>query len=165
MLLTIFACLDRRPMLAGILIGLLTIKAAARPAVAGDARGFRPLARFSGGKRDGRSDCRHDGRGVFGPQVWIDFVQKGLPVQNLVLADPARIGTPFFPTIFMNVRGAGASYAIAMTVQACFSAFAIGAVFFAFRFRRDADPRFWTALFLPARSAPFLIFCPTIPCQ
>ena len=84
---------------------------------------------------------------LFGPQVWIDFVLKGIPVQNLVLVDPERVGTPFYPTIFMNVRGADASYAIAMAVQACFSAFAIGAVFYAFRFRGNADPRLLSALF------------------
>jgi len=41
---------------------------------------------------------------VFGPQVWIDFIAKGLPTNNLVLADPERIATPFYPTIFMNLR-------------------------------------------------------------
>ena len=64
MLLTIFACLDRKPMLAGILLGLLDAQAPAWPAVPGHARGFRPLARFSGGKRDGPPDCRRDGRAL-----------------------------------------------------------------------------------------------------
>ena len=86
-------------------------------------------------------------------------MQKGIPVQNLVLVDPDRIGTPFFPPIFMNVRGTGASYAIAMTVQACFSAFAIGAVFFAFRYRKDADPQLLAALFFACSicAVPYLL--------
>jgi hypothetical protein len=37
--------------------------------------------------------------------VWIDFVANGLPVQGLVLSDPDRIATPFFPTFFINFRG------------------------------------------------------------
>jgi len=102
---------------------------------------------------------------LFGPQVWLDFVQKGIPVQNLVLVDPDRIGTPFFPPIFMNVRGTGASYAIAMTVQACFSAFAIGAVFFAFRHRKDADPQLLAALFFACSicAVPYLLSYDTLP--
>ena len=35
---------------------------------------------------------------VFGPQVWIDFLTKGLAANNLVLTDPERIATPFYPT-------------------------------------------------------------------
>jgi hypothetical protein len=37
--------------------------------------------------------------------VWIDFVVNGLPVQGLVLPDPDRIATPFFPTFFISFRG------------------------------------------------------------
>jgi general stress protein CsbA len=96
--------------------------------------------------------------------VWIDFVVKGLPVQNLVLADPERVGTPFYPTIFMNVRGANASYAIAMAVQAVFSAFAIGAVFFAYRYRKDADPQMLSALFFSCMicGVPYLLAYDTL---
>src|SRR5207244_7037846 len=77
---------------------------------------------------------------VFGPQVWIDFITKGLPANNLVLADPERIATPFYPTIFMNLRVIDLSYSAAMTVQLCFFAFAVAAAFWAFRSRRGADP-------------------------
>ena len=34
--------------------------------------------------------------------MWIDFVANGLPVQGLVLSDPDRIATPFFPTFFLS---------------------------------------------------------------
>jgi hypothetical protein len=65
----------------------------------------------------------------------------------------------------MNVRGTGASYAIAMTVQACFSAFAIGAVFFAFRYRRDAEPQLLAALFFACSicAVPYLLSYDTLP--
>jgi hypothetical protein len=146
MLLTIVACLDRRPVLAGVLIGLLTLKPQlgllfpVMLIASGRWRVFAAAAvttlLIAGATA-----------ALFGPQVWIDFVVKGLPVQNMVLVDPERVGTPFYPTIFMNVRGTGASYAVAMTIQACFSAFALGAVFFAYRFRRNADPQLLSALF------------------
>lgn len=164
MLLTIFACLDRQPLLAGILLGLLTLKPQlgllfpVMLAASGRWRVF--LVASATALLIAAATAM-----IFGPQVWIDFVQKGIPVQNLVLADPDRIGTPFFPTIFMNVRGIGASYTTAMTVQACFSAFAVGAVFFAFRYRKEADPHLLAALFLASSicASPYFLSYDTLP--
>ena len=164
MLLTIFASLDRKPLLAGILIGLLTLKPQlgllfpVMLAASGRWRVF--LVASATALLIAAATAV-----IFGPQVWIDFVQKGIPVQNLVLADPDRIATPFFPTIFMNVRGIGASYATAMTVQACFSAFAVGAVFFAFRYRKEADPQLLAALFLASSicASPYLLSYDILP--
>ena len=163
MLLTIFACLDRRPALAGILIGLLTLKPQlgilfpVMLVASGRWRVFA-LAALTAILIAAVTAA------IFGPAVWIDFVVKGLPVQNLVLADPERVGTPFYPTIFMNVRGANASYAFAMAVQALFSAFAVGAVFFAFRFRKDADPQILSALFFTCMicGVPYLLAYDTL---
>ena len=164
MLLTIFACLDRKPVLAGILLGLLTLKPQLGllfPVMLAASGRWRVFLVASATALLFAATTAV----VFGPQVWLDFVQKGIPVQNLVLADPDRIGTPFFPTIFMNVRGTGASYAVAMTVQACFSAFAIGAVFFAFRYRKDADPQLLAALFFACSicAVPYLLSYDALP--
>jgi hypothetical protein len=163
MLLAIFAVLDRRPLLAGILIGLLTLKpqlGVLFPIMLAASGRWRVFAIAAA------TAIVLAGASVlwFGPQAWIAFVRDGLPVQNLVLADPERIGTPFYPTIFMNVRGAGASYGVAMAVQACFSVFAAGAVFFAYRFRRDADRHMLTALFLACSIAavPYLLSYDTL---
>jgi len=158
MLLTIMAVLDRRPVFAGILIGLLSLKPQLgllfpvmliasgrwRVFVAATVTTLVIVAATAA---------------IFGPQSWIDFVTEGIPVQNLVLVDPQRVGTPFYPTIFMNVRGAGLSYAVAMTVQACFSAFAVAAVAFAFRYRRDADPLTLNGLFFACAicAVPYLL--------
>jgi len=84
---------------------------------------------------------------VFGPPVWIDFATKGLAANNLVLADPERIATPFYPTIFMNLRGIDLPYSAAMAIQLCFSALGVAAVFWASRMRRDTDPLWLVALF------------------
>ena len=101
---------------------------------------------------------------MFGPQVWVDFVTKGLPINDLVLADPERIATPFYPTVFMNLRGLDLSYGAAMAVQLCFSVFAVAAVAWAFRFRRDADPRWLMALFLACAvcGVPYLLSYDTL---
>ena len=91
-------------------------------------------------------------------------MQKGLPAQNIVLSDPSLIGTPYYPTIFMNVRGTGASYAIAMAVQSLFSLGAIAAAFFVFRYRRDADPQYRNALFFACSicAVPYLLSYDTL---
>ncbi len=163
MLIGIFAWLDRRPVAAGVLIGLLTLKpqlgllfpvlliASGRWRVfAAAAVTTLALAAFSAA--------------LFGPQVWIDFVLKALPTQNLVLADPQAIATPFYPTVFMNLRGIGASYTVAMAVQLGFSLAAAGAVAWVCRRRRDADPQLLAALFFACAIAavPYLLSYDTL---
>ncbi len=158
MLIGIFSLLDRRPVLAGLLIGLLTIKPqlgllfpvmliASQRWRAFLAAAATTLALFA------------VSAALFGPQAWIDFVSKGLPTQNLVLADPDGIAAPYYPTLFMNLRGIGASYPVAMAVQLCFSLAAVIAVAWAFRTRRDADPAWLMALFFACSIAavPYLL--------
>ena len=163
LLISVFALMDRRPLMAGFLIGLLTIKpqlgllfpffliasqrwrvffAAAMMTVA--------LVAIT--------------TAIFGTQVWLDFIQKGLPVQGMVLADPDRIATPFFPTVFMNLRGLDASYVFAMSVQALFSVFAITALIWA-SFRRDANPAIMMALFFACTvcASPYLLSYDLVP--
>jgi arabinofuranan 3-O-arabinosyltransferase len=97
--------------------------------------------------------------------VWIDFVAKGLPVQGLVLADPDRIATPFYPTVFMNLRGLDLGITGAMSVQAVFAVFAVAAVIWAFRFRTHADPAMMMALFLACSVtvSPYLLAYDLLP--
>jgi hypothetical protein len=163
MLIGIFAWLDRRPLLAGLLIGLLTLKpqlgllmpfllvasgrwrvfiAASVTAVA--------LAALAAA--------------LFGVDSWIAFITQGLPTQNLVMADPEGIATPFFPTVFMNLRGIGLPYAAAMAVQLCFTLAAVAAIVWAFRYRADADPRLLFALFAACAVAavPYLLVYDTM---
>jgi hypothetical protein len=64
------------------------------------------------------------------------------------MADPERLFTPFMPTFFVNVRGIGASYGLATIIQACAALFALGAVAFAGRYYKDADPQYHAGLFL-----------------
>ena len=164
LLISVFALMDRRPLVAGFLIGLLSIKpqlgllfpffliasqrwrvffAAALTTIA--------LVAFTAA--------------IFGHQVWLDFIQKGLPVQGMVLADPDRIATPFFPTVFMNLRGVDASYALAMSVQGVFSIFAIGALVWAAAFRRNADSVMTMALFFACTvcASPYLLSYDLVP--
>ena len=164
MLIAIFALLDRRPLAAGMLIGLLSIKPQLGMLLpfmlmaSGRWRVFAVAAATTLALIGVTA-------AIFGPQVWVDFVAKGLPVQGLVLSDPDRIATPFFPTVFMNLRGINLNAAVAMSVQALVSALALGAVVWAFRFRKDADPAVLLALFLAASVAasPYLLAYDLLP--
>jgi hypothetical protein len=163
MLVTIFAWLDRRPLAAGILIGLLTLKPQLGilfPVVLIASARWRVFASAAVTTLiiAGATAL------VFGPQVWADFVTKGLAVNNLVLADPERIATPFYPTVFMNLRGLDLPYGIAMAMQLCVSAFAVAAVVWAFHFRRDQNPLMLMALFLACSVAavPYMLSYDTL---
>jgi hypothetical protein len=163
MLLAIMTLLDRKPVVAGLLIGLLTLKPQLGllfPVVLVASGRWRVFAAASV-----TALCLvGTTAALFGPQVWIDFVQKGLPAQNIVLSDPSLIGTPYYPTIFMNVRGTGASYAVAMAVQAVFSLGAIAATFIIYGYRRNADPQFRNALFFACSicAVPYLLSYDTL---
>jgi glycosyl transferase family 87 len=162
-LIGIFALLNRRPVVAGMLIGLLTLKpqlglllpiiliasgrwrvfiAAAVTALA--------LAALTAA--------------LFGMDVWTTFFTQGLPTQNIVLTDPDGIATPFYPTVFMNLRGIGLSYAAAMSVQACFAVGAAAIVAWAFRYRAGADPCVLFALFIACSisAVPYLLVHDTL---
>ena len=163
MLITIFVWLDRRPIAAGILIGLLTLKP--------QLGILFPVILIASGRWRVFASATITALAlaaatvlVFGPQVWIDFIAKGLPTNNLVLADPERIATPFYPTIFMNLRGIDLPYSIAMAFQLCVSAFAVAAVLWAFRTRRDADPLWLMALFFACSvtAVPYMLSYDTL---
>lgn len=147
LLITIFAWLDRRPIGAGVLIALLTLKP--------QLGLLLPVMLVASGRWRvlfvaviATLAVVATTTALYGPQVWIDYVLKSAPTQALALADPAMRAAPFMPTILMNARVAGASYGLALAIQAAFAALAIGAVFWAFRSRKAADPNLLTALFL-----------------
>ncbi|MGE0563095.1 MAG: glycosyltransferase family 87 protein [Pseudolabrys sp.] len=163
MLLGIFALLDRRPVIAGVLIGLLTIKpqlgvlfpffliASARWTVfAAAAITTLALAGIAAA--------------LFGVDVWFAFVTQGLAAQNMVLSDPERIATPYYPTVFMNLRGIDLPYAAAMAVQLVFTVAAIATVCWLGHARRNADRLDVAALFLACSVAavPYMLSYDTL---
>lgn len=163
-LIAIFACLDRRPVIAGILIGCLSLKPQlgllfpVLLVASGRWRTFAAAATTTIAITVATAI-------LFGPQVWIDFVQKGLPIQNEIMVDDRLLLAPFMPTFFMNLRGAGAGYALAMAVQAGVAALAAVAVFWAYRFRRNADPQLLAALFFACSVAavPYFLSYDLLP--
>jgi hypothetical protein len=144
-LLAIFAQLDRRPTLAGVLIGLLTVKpqlgilfpfvlvASGRWRVF-FAAGVTALALFAASLALG------------GAEIWHAYITRALPLQREVLQDAAGTAMPFHPTIFMNIRGLAGNHP-GEIIQFAFTLAAVIAVSAAFRYRRDADPRMLQTLF------------------
>jgi hypothetical protein len=144
-LLVIFASLDTRPVLAGVLIGLLTVKpqlgilfpfmlvASGRWKVFFTAAATAIALLFAS-------------IAIGGLEGWQAYVTKALPLQREVLQDAAGTAMPFQPSIFMNIRGVVGNH-IGEIVQFAFTLAAVAAVSLAFRTRRDADPRTLQALF------------------
>jgi hypothetical protein len=144
-LLAIFACLDERPIAAGVLIGLLTVKP--------QLGILFPFALVASGRWKVFSTAALTAVALLlasvaigGIESWQDYLVKALPLQREVLQDAAGTATPFHPTIFMNIRGVVGNH-IGEITQLAFTAAAVAAVTAAFRWRRDGDPPMLQALF------------------
>jgi Glycosyltransferase family 87 len=155
-LLAIFASLDRRPVVAGVLIGLLTVKP--------QLGVLFPFALIASGRWRVFLWAAMTAVVLFaisvaigGPESWHDYIAKALPLQREVLRDPAGTAVPFQSSIFMNVRGLVGNRAGEM-IQLAFAVAAVAAVAAAFRYRKGGDARQLQALFLActASASPYL---------
>ncbi|MBV8924076.1 MAG: DUF2029 domain-containing protein [Bradyrhizobium sp.] len=144
-LLAIFASLDERPIMAGVLIGLLTVKPqlgilfpfaliVSKRWLVFFAAAATALALLATSVAIG------------GLEGWQDYITKALPLQREVLQDAAGTAMPFQPSIFMNIRGVVGNHA-GEIIQFAFTIAAVAAIAAAFRWRRDGDPRMLQALF------------------
>jgi hypothetical protein len=144
-LLAIFACLDARPLTAGVLIGLLTVKP--------QLGILFPFALIASGRWRVFSAAAATALALLlasvaigGIESWHDYITKALPLQREVLRDAAGTAMPFQPSIFMNIRGVVGNHA-GEIIQFAFTIAATAAVAAAFRWRRNADRRMLQALF------------------
>jgi hypothetical protein len=163
-LIAIFAWQDRRPIVAGILIGLLTLKPQLGfllPVMLAASDRWRvfTVASITAITLVALTTA------LFGPHIWLDYWRLGIPAQNAVLQDTRILATHFMPTIFMNAHSAGASYGTSMAIQAVFAAAAAAAVFWAFRYRANADPLKLQALFFVCSlsATPYLMGYDALP--
>ena len=144
-LLAIFASLDERPIMAGVLIGLLTVKP--------QLGVLFPFALIASGRWKVFSAAAATALALLAASIaiggiegWQDYITKALPLQREVLQDAAGTAMPFQPSIFMNIRGVVGNH-IGEIIQFGFTLAAVAAVAAAFRWRRDGDPRMLQALF------------------
>jgi hypothetical protein len=144
-LLAIFASLDKRPVAAGVLIGLLTIKP--------QLGVLFPFALIASGRWKAFFAAAFTAVALFlasvaigGIESWHDYITKALPLQREVLQDSTGIAMPFHPTVFMNIRGVVGNH-LGEIIQLAFTMAAAVAIIAAFRWRRDAEARMLEALF------------------
>jgi alpha-1,2-mannosyltransferase len=144
------ANLDRRPILAGILFGILTIKP--------QFGLLLPVLLVL------RGHWRVIGSAVvttallvaataiwFGPEIWIQYLHKVVPQQHDLLNVAGVMGWPIVASAFVNARLAGLPDDLAGVVQGVASACAFGAVVWTFWRKRDlvlSQALFVTATFL-----------------
>lgn len=127
--LLILRWLDRRPVAAGLLLGLLAIKphlAIAYPFFLIATRRWQVFA-AAALSTAGVVACTWL---VWGGEVWHAYLTLGAPLQNAyVLAEPTMTVRAWMPTIYMDARLLGLSYDAAMGVQVLFALGALAAFF------------------------------------
>jgi hypothetical protein len=144
------ANLDRRPILAGILFGILTIKP--------QLGLLLPVLLVLGGH------WRVIGSAVvttvllvaataiwFGPEIWVQYLHKVVPQQHELLTVAGDKRWPIVASAFVNARLIGLPDIWAWVVQGVASACALGAVVWTFWRKRDlvlSQALFVTATFL-----------------
>lgn len=130
--------LDRRPHLAGVLFGLLSVKP--------QLGLLLPLMLLMTGRW--RTIAAAAATIVvlvaaaaiaFGPQVWTAYVNDAMPTQSRVFLRDFEHFMVHMPTAFMNMRIAGFSLTTAAWTQALFSVAAVAAVIWTFWRRRDRE--------------------------
>jgi hypothetical protein len=157
-----FALLEKRPVIAGLLFGLLSLKpqvALLLPVLLIAGRHWRTLASAAA------TSLILVGATIalYGVAVWRDYIAFGLPAQNAVLVHTEILATETMPTVFMNLHRLGLGYGAAMAVQVVF---ALAAAICIYRtWRRPGDPTLKTTLFLAASTAatPYLMPYDTLP--
>lgn len=142
--------LDRRPILSGVLFGLLTTKPhlgvllPVMLVLTGQWRCIASAAAATIGLLAAAT-------AIFGTDVWVDYIEHSLPMQRVVLEHSGGILPPMMVTAFTNARLAGLPLAWCWGIQAVVSITAIVAVIWTYMRRRD--PVLSTALLLTATFA------------
>jgi arabinofuranan 3-O-arabinosyltransferase len=154
---------ESRPLLAGLLLGLLTLKPQLGlffPVLLLAAGNWRTIAAAAATALAIAGATAL----LWGPEVWTAYLQSGIANQSLVLSDPEKLGGPFMPTIFMNLRVAGLPFAAAMAVQAAAALAAIVLIWAAFRRRPEPGDLRANALFLAAAifGTPYMLSYDTL---
>jgi hypothetical protein len=139
--------LDRRPVLAGILFGVLSIKpqlGVLLPVMLALTGRWRAIsaAAVTTLALVGLAGL------VFGPGVWGAYINDAMPTQAKVFLRDYEHFMVHMPTVFMNARVAGFPLRLAFALQAAVSAAAVIAFVWAFWKRRD--PVLSTSLFVTA---------------
>jgi hypothetical protein len=139
--------LDRRPLLAGVLFGLLSVKpqlglllpvmlvlTGRWRVIISAAATLAILAAFT--------------TIVFGAKIWIDYFQIAIPVQKQIATEWRGYSITNMPTAFMNLQLIGAPTSLSFAAQAIVSSVTLAAVVWVFW--RPRDPVLSLAFFVTA---------------
>lgn len=129
---------DRRPYLAGFLFGCLTFKphlGVLIPLALLAAGLWRPIVSAAA------TTAILIGVTVlfFGLESWLAYFELVVPLQTRILEEGFGFYVLMSPSAFMSARSLGLDATIGYFVQAPFSLFAAGLVFWAYRFHSDRD--------------------------
>ena len=154
--IAVFRWWDSRPVAAGILIGLLTLKPQLGllfPVLLLVSRRWTVMAAAAATALVLAGLTA----GLFGPEIWLRYFTIGVTAQEGVLDDPSPIIMGLMPTIFMDIRLLGGTPALAYAVQVVAGLGAAAMVAWAYWRRRD--PVLSYALFLTASllATPYLM--------
>lgn len=154
---------ESRPLLAGCLLGLVTLKPQLGlffPILLLAAGNWRMIAAAAA-----TALALAGATALFwGPDVWIAYFDTGIATQSRVLSDPEKLGGPFMATIFMNLRLAGLAVESASMVQAGVSIAAVLLIWITFRKRPAETDLRANALFLAAAAfgTPYMLSYDTL---
>lgn len=162
--LTVLRWRHSRPVVAGVLLGLLTMKPQLGiffPLLLVAERNWRviAIAAVTALALAGLTTL------LWGTAVWQAYLGIGIQDQSLVLSDPLHLAGPFMPTVFMNARSAGASVPVAGILQAAAALVAVTVIWAVFRRRPDATDLTSTTIFLAAAQfgSPYLMAYDLLP--
>ena len=100
---------------------------------------------------------------LWGVETWTAYLGEGAATQSRVLSDPERLGAPFMPTIFMNLRTIFVPVSVAYGIQAVAGLVAAGLILWSFAKPR-VDSATGAALFLACATfgTPYLLSYDTL---
>jgi hypothetical protein len=95
---------------------------------------------------------------IWGPHIWFAYFLQGIPSGNLVLSDPEMVAAPFMPTLFMNLREAGAGFSQAMLGQTVLAVVSVVVLAWACRVQKQSDAILAAIFFASSACAvPYLL--------
>jgi alpha-1,2-mannosyltransferase len=129
--------MDRRPLFAGMLFALLTLKpqlAIVLPVMLLASGRWRVLAAAAATTLAlFLATCI-----VFGFAIWAQYIREVLPLQRAIMDVEGGVAPAMMPTVFIGMRMIGAPLVLSYAVQICATAAALAAVGWTYARKRDA---------------------------
>ena len=155
---------ETRPLLAGVILGLLTLKPQLGlffPFLLLATRSWKLILAAA---VTALAVAALTGL-IWGADVWLTYLSQGIANQSLVLTDPKNINELFMATPFINARSAGLPIGAAGAIQAAAAILAVVLIWTTFAKRPPAGDLRANAIFLAcaAFGTPYMMAYDTLP--